>query len=104
MSNNNNNKEEEPEIISIKPYMNQHDKVGAELFGVKRGDRIKLDYSKDPFTKLKPGDLGTVQGFWTDDLKGSDGLYVWRMKVKWDQGSSLSLLAEIDKFTKVIDG
>jgi len=60
----------EEEDIIIEPYMNQHDIVGAELFGVKRGDRIRLEHTKDSFTKLKPGALGTVQEFWTDDLRG----------------------------------
>jgi Domain of unknown function (DUF4314) len=95
--------EEEPQQdITIGTYMNQYDIVGAELFeGAKVGDRIRLVHSKDPFNKLKPGDTGTVQEFWTDDLKGSDGGHVWRMKVKWDNGSSLSLLAGTDKFTKI---
>lgn len=93
---------EEPDIV-IGPYKNQHDIIGPELFGVKPGDRVRLNHSKDPFTKLKPGDCGTVQEFWTDDLKGSDGRYVWRMRVKWDSGSSLSLLFGVDKFSKIND-
>jgi hypothetical protein len=96
---------EDPADIITGPlkHHQHHDIVGGEFFGVKRGDRIRLNSTKDPFTKVKPGDIGTVEEFWTDDLKGSDGRYVWRMRVKWDKGSSLCLLAGSDKFTKVID-
>jgi hypothetical protein len=98
-----NDAEEEEEDIITEPYMNQHDIVGAELFGVKRGDRIRLEHTKDPFTKLKPGALGTVQQFWTDDLRGADGRHVWRMRVKWDiGGSNLNLLHNVDRFSKII--
>jgi|SRR5919112_1080662 hypothetical protein len=90
------------EDIIIEPYLNQHDIVGAELFGVMRGDRIRLEHTKDPFTKLKPGALGTVQEFWTDDLKGADGGHVWRMRVKWDTGSNLNLLHNMDRFSKIM--
>lgn len=95
------NDSEEEDII-IGPFMNQDDIVGAELFGVKSGVRIRLDSTKDPFNKLKRGNTGTVAGFWTDDLKGSDGRRVWRMRVKWDTGSNLSLLHNVDRFSKIM--
>jgi hypothetical protein len=87
--------------IIIGPYMSQHNIVGAELFGVKLGDKIRLEHTEDPFTKLKRGDTGIVKEFWTDDLKGPDGNNVWRMRVKWDTGSNLSLLHGIDRFSKI---
>jgi Domain of unknown function (DUF4314) len=98
-----NEQKEEPDNNNG-PYRNQQhdDIVGEEFFGgVKIGDRIRLDSTNDPFTKLKRGDIGTVVEFWTDDLKGSDGRYIWRMRVKWDTGSNLSLLHNVDKFTKI---
>jgi hypothetical protein len=98
--------EEEPDN-NIGPYRNQqhNDIVGEQFFGgVKIGNRIRLDSTKDPFTKLKRGDTGTVQEFWTDDLKGSDGRHIWRMRVKWDNtASNLTLLHNVDKFTKIED-
>lgn len=52
----------------------------------KPGTRVELVQMDDPYTKLKPGDKGTVTG--VDDL-GS-------VCIAWDCGSSLSILLDVD--------
>ena len=56
------------------------------------GDRVRLEHCSDEYTELKPGALGTVNfidGFGT-------------VHVKWDDGSSLGMIAEVgDRFTVV---
>jgi hypothetical protein len=55
----------------------------------KRGDRVALDRTSDPHTRLVPGDTGTVTGY---DPR------LAQLGVRWDSGSSLSmLLAEGDQ-------
>lgn len=64
--------------------------TAAEL---KPGDRIKLVHTDDPYTKLKPGDLGTVtrvNGFGDLDIN-------------WDTGSTLSMIAGEDSWEKAND-
>jgi len=48
-----------------------------------RGDRIALDHTGDPHTRLRPGDEGTVTGY--DPRLG-------QLAVRWDDGSSLAML------------
>lgn len=48
-----------------------------------RGDRIALDHTDDPHTRLRPGDEGTVTGY--DPRLG-------QLAVRWDDGSSLAML------------
>jgi hypothetical protein len=50
--------------------------------------RVKLIRMEDPYTDLKSGDEGTIEG--------KDGL--GHLLVKWDNGSSLSLIPGIDEF------
>lgn len=50
--------------------------------------RVKLIRMEDPYTKLKKGDEGTIVG------KDSLG----QILVKWDNGSTLSLIPEIDEY------
>ena len=57
---------------------------------VAEGDRIELVSLNDPFTKLKPGDLGTV----TSVRAPSQWRSEWVIGVKWDSGSTLSLLPD----------
>lgn len=52
------------------------------------GKRVMLVRMEDPYTNLKSGDEGTING--TDDMG--------HILVKWDNGSSLSLLPEIDEY------
>ncbi len=48
-----------------------------------RGDRIALVRTADPYTKLQPGDTGTVTGY--DPALG-------QLNVRWDSGSTLAML------------
>ena len=54
------------------------------------GTRLVLIRMEDPFTHLRPGDVGTVQG--VDDLG--------QIKMRWDRGGSLSLIPDEDEFRK----
>jgi Domain of unknown function (DUF4314) len=51
---------------------------------VTKGDRVELVHSNDPYTRLKPGERGTVS------LVDSLGT----VHVRWDSGSNLGLVAE----------
>lgn len=62
------------------------------------GDRIRLDFTSDRYTRLTLGEFGTITGFWTDDLQ------IWRVDIRWDDGSNLSMIAGRDKFSKVKEG
>lgn len=53
-----------------------------------RGNRVFLIHMDDPYTKLKYGDMGTID--FIDDA-GS-------IHVKWDNGSNLALLSSHDEF------
>ena len=61
---------------------------------VKEGSRIELVFINDTWTKLKPGDKGTVKK--VDD--SSDDALIW---VDWDNGEQLALLVGIDKYKVV---
>ena len=52
------------------------------------GKRIKLIRMEDPYTNLKEGDEGTIQFI--------DG--IGQIHVKWDSGSSLAIVPEIDEY------
>jgi len=58
--------------------------------------RIRLDYTSDKHTDLVVGDLGTITGMRHDG---------WGevVDVRWDNGSSLSLVAGEDLWTRVVD-
>lgn len=58
-----------------------------------KGTRVELVSMNDPYTKLKPGDRGTVVG--VDDI-GS-------VLVEWDCGSSLSVAYGEDKVRIITD-
>lgn len=49
-----------------------------------KGDRVRLVFTDDPLTRLRPGDKGTV---WRDQ----SGEVV---DIRWDDGSSLSMLLD----------
>lgn len=55
------------------------------------GTRVALISMDDPYTTLKPGDMGTVQG--VDDAG--------QIMMRWDSGSSLSLIPGEDSFRRV---
>ena len=50
--------------------------------------RVKLIEMLDDYTKLKPGDEGTIQ--FEDDMG--------TIHVKWDNGEHLGLLPDVDKY------
>jgi hypothetical protein len=56
-----------------------------------KGDRIFLTYTSDQYTKLTPGDEGTVTH--VDDLG--------TVHVQWDSGSTLALIPGEDSWRKV---
>ena len=60
-----------------------------------KGKRVELIYTSDPYTMLKPGDKGTYQY----SYKNLDKL---QHSIKWDSGSTLSLINGEDRF-KFID-
>lgn len=52
------------------------------------GSRVQLEYMEpDPYSKLKPGDMGTVKMI--DDAGG--------MHISWDNGSSLAMIYKVDR-------
>jgi len=51
--------------------------------GYQRGDRIALERTTDPHTRLRPGDEGTVTGY--DSRLG-------QLNIRWDSGSTLAML------------
>jgi hypothetical protein len=53
-----------------------------------KGKRVILIKMDDDYTKLKQGDEGTIM--FTDDIG--------QIHVKWDNGESLALIPEIDKY------
>jgi hypothetical protein len=57
--------------------------------------RIRLVHTSDQYTKLKTGDMGTI----LSEIKDPWGDTV--VSVKWDNGSSLSLISGIDQYEKV---
>jgi len=61
------------------------------------GKRIKLLHTSDPYTKLKPGDIGTVIDVHTVRLP-KPFTQIW---VKWDSGSNLALIAGEDSYEVV---
>ena len=76
----------ETEMTSLQPA--QRPRAGSEhpvsgQPGYQRGDRIALEYTADPHTRLQPGDEGTVTGY--DPRLG-------QLSVRWDSGSTLAML------------
>lgn len=57
----------------------------------RQGERIKLISMDDTYTKLKEGDEGTIYG--VDDIG--------QIHVQWDNGSTLALIPEKDRFTNL---
>jgi hypothetical protein len=53
-----------------------------------KGKRVKLKFMEDGWTDLRPGDMGTIRG--VDDLG--------HILVRWDNGSSLSLIEGVDEW------
>jgi hypothetical protein len=62
---------------------NPRPRSAAGAAGWQPGDRIALIFTSDPYTRLRPGDQGTVTRW--DPAAG-------RLSVRWDSGSTLALL------------
>jgi archaellum component FlaG (FlaF/FlaG flagellin family) len=56
------------------------------------GDRVELLRTTDPYTRLKPGDVGTV----TRISKHPSSYDV--VEITWDTGSALMLLQGVDEW------
>lgn len=54
------------------------------------GQRVRLVFTDDEYTDLKPGDEGVIQG-------QTDGAYP-QLHVRWDNGSNLSLIPHVDRY------
>jgi len=76
----------------IKTKFNEFLKESTEYNKDIIGKRIRLIKMDDPYTKLVNDDEGTITGI--------DG--IGQIMVKWDNGSSLSIIPEIDEF-EIID-
>ena len=55
------------------------------------GTRVVLEQMEDPYTKLKPGDVGEV--LFVDDAAG--------VHIQWSDGSCLAVIFGVDKIRKV---
>lgn len=53
------------------------------------GDRIRLVRLDDPYTRLRPGDEGTVRAVYRSSL-----LRETHIHIEWDDGSQLSIIPE----------
>ena len=73
--------------MSVMPTRAQVERLRREY---PAGTRLELVEMDDPFTSLRRGDKGTVQG--VDDLG--------QIMMKWDKGSSLSLIPGHDQFRR----
>ncbi len=67
-------------------------RIKGIVSGVDVGDRVELIYTDDEYTTLRAGSQGTV------NLIGAFGT----VHVKWDDGSTLGLIAEAGDRWKVI--
>lgn len=57
------------------------------------GKRIQLVKTLDPYTELKPGDLGTIEY-----LIKNNGIVEDQISVQWDKGSNLMMLVGRDQY------
>lgn len=75
-------------IFHDKDYVNRLRKQYPE------GTRIELIHTDDSYTRLKPGDQGSVM--FVDDTG--------TLHVAWDSGSTLGVIPGVDSFKKVAAG
>ncbi|MFJ6199144.1 DUF4314 domain-containing protein [Micromonospora sp. NPDC092111] len=69
------------------------DKPAADDY--RRGDRVVLEHSSDPYTRLRPGDEGTVRRYDPDQRV---------LDVDWDGGSRLSMVLDAgDRVRRIPD-
>ena len=72
----------EPELRLFFTWICEVDGVRGRF---ERGDRVALEHTGDPHTRLRPGDEGTVTRY--DPNAG-------QLDLRWDSGSSLSMLLD----------
>lgn len=65
-----------------------HKEVIKSMNDKMKGKRVELIFMDDKYTNLKPGDKGTISSI--DDLGD--------IHVEWDNGSTLALVPEVDKW------
>jgi hypothetical protein len=58
------------------------------------GKRIKLVHTNDPYTELRPGDMGIIELV----NRSESGLVEPQVFIKWDNGSNLMLLEGLDEY------
>ena len=74
----------EPELRLFFTWVCEVDGVRGRF---ERGDRVALEHTDDPDTRLRPGDEGTVTRYHAGPGKG-------QLDVHWDSGSTLSMLLD----------
>ena len=62
------------------------------------GARVVLVHTDDPYTKLKPGDEGTVNSITELPAQLGGDMQIW---VSWDNGSGLALVEGKDQYVIV---
>jgi hypothetical protein len=66
---------------------------------VRAGDRVELVHTDDQYTRLKPGDRGTVQQV----LPPQGQIVNWtQVFVDWEDGSNLIMIPEAGDRLKVV--
>ena len=72
------------------------DKARLEAYRARypKGTRVALVRMDDPYTRLRPGDKGTV--LYVDDAGGA--------QITWDNGSSLAAILGVDIITILEEG
>ena len=73
----------------MRGFMNQKE-VARMRTVYPEGTRLVLISMDDPYTRLRPGDKGTVK--YVDDAG--------QIQIKWDSGSQLALIPGVDHFRK----
>jgi hypothetical protein len=51
----------------------------------RKGDRVRLVHTTDPYTRMQPGELGTIARISRDGT---------RIDIDWDCGSALAMLLD----------
>ena len=77
----------EPELHVLFTWVCEVDGVRGRFM---RGDRVALEHTDDPHTRLRPGDEGTVTRY----APGRGPVGKGQLDVSWDSGSTLSMLLD----------
>jgi len=68
--------------------------------GFAAGDRVELVFASDPYTRLRPGDRGTVTGIGHLPSDPPEA----QVHIAWDDGSTLAMLPGAgDQLRKLTD-